>query len=262
MKVNFFVIIFMGACFIFIAEAFAGADRDTLTFDSTATMRITTAPSGATIILDSSSLGTTPLEVKNILPGVHILHYIHPEKNSWLHPSIEESLIVKNGQHVERDIHFPLVYHITSDPFGASVIENDSIIGKTPMILSTPSGLTSITLTKNGYENAAAVLPSAGGEVHVQMEAQKNISGNTSDLLMNDRTKNSTHAYIVSGAAVVSGVVAAYFKIKADGRYADYRNTGDTGILTEVHRFDTISGVALVSCQASLILLSYLLLSK
>ena len=44
--------------------------------------------------------------------------------------------MVHPSDRIERTIHFPSVYHITSDPYGARVKYNDAIVGETLYDLS------------------------------------------------------------------------------------------------------------------------------
>lgn len=64
------------------------------------------------------------------------------------------------------------------------------------------------------------------------------------------------------GAAVVSGVVAAYFKIAADDRNESYMRTGNPALLDERRRFDTIAGIAFAAMQVGFVVFSYLLLTE
>ena len=83
-----------------------------------------------------------------------------------------------------------------------------------------------------------------------------------SHALTNGLPPNNLPMYLTSSAAVLSGAVAAYFKLKADNLYKDYDRTGDQSVLDKVKTYDTISGVALGVCEINLGLLTYILLSK
>jgi hypothetical protein len=80
--------------------------------------------------------------------------------------------------------------------------------------------------------------------------------------LANGLPSNNLPLYLTSSAAVVSGAVAAYFKIKADNLYDEFERTGDNSALDDVKTYDTVSGIALGVCEINLGLLTYLLLSK
>jgi len=101
-----------------------------------------------------------------------------------------------------------------------------------------------------------------GGEIHVSLQTRLRGVPAEPMILTREQSKNSLPIYLTSGTAVVAGVAAAYFKIKADSRYNDYQQSGDPAALEGVHRYDTISGMALVTSEASILFLSYLLLSR
>ncbi len=216
--------------------------------------------SAVKVFIDAILVGVTPLEDVMLDTGTHILRFVHSDEPNWLMPSIIETIMVHTSENIERTAHFPLVYHITSTPYGADVCYNDSLVGQTPFILTTLSAQGLVALTKEGYDRVELPLPLDGGIVHSFLQLQSYNS--VSPLAERREVKNLTPVYITSGTAVLGGAVAAYFKIKADNYYNDYRNTGNQAALDRVKRFDTISGVALVTSEVSLFLLSYFLLSQ
>ncbi|MBI5215484.1 MAG: PEGA domain-containing protein [Ignavibacteriae bacterium] len=80
--------------------------------------------------------------------------------------------------------------------------------------------------------------------------------------LANGLPSNNLPLYLTSSAAIVSGAVAAFFKIKADNLYDEFERTGDQSALDKVKTYDTVSGIALGVCEINLGLLTYFLLSK
>jgi hypothetical protein len=95
------------------ASAAAG-NCDSLAVDSSSTIHLSSVPAGATVIVDSTAAGVTPASITNIAPGTHVLRYLHPDRNSWFHPAIVDTLSVKAGEHIERTVQFPHFYNITS----------------------------------------------------------------------------------------------------------------------------------------------------
>ncbi|MBI3194510.1 MAG: PEGA domain-containing protein, partial [Ignavibacteriae bacterium] len=80
--------------------------------------------------------------------------------------------------------------------------------------------------------------------------------------LANGLPSNIVPLYLTSSAAVVSGAVAAYFKIQADNLYDEFERTGDQSALDNVKTYDTVSGIALGVCEINLGLLTYFLLTR
>ena len=68
--------------------------------------------------------------------------------------------------------------------------------------------------------------------------------------------------YIAGAATVVSGVAAAYFKVKADGKYQQYFDTGNNTLLSQTNDLDTAAGIAIAATQVGLGLFTYFLFSQ
>lgn len=229
-----------------------------------ATLTVRTQTPGVRVILDTTVLGVAPVEHIPLAEGIHILRLIHPDNRSWLQPVVIDTLIVHPGEQIVRAARFPLLYYITSDPYGAKILQGDSVLGSTPLRISLPSGINIIKLIKEGFEESILPLPSEPGEVRTQLIP---IAGNGhfnhgSSYLMYDRTKPAFPIYVATGVTVLTGAAAAIFKIKADGYYNDYRATNDQLKLEQVRNFDLAAGISLAASEISLLALTYLLLSR
>jgi len=66
---------------------------------------------------------------------------------------------------------------------------------------------------------------------------------------------------ILLGSFVALGATAAYFKIKADKRFDEYKRTNNNSLLDETNRLDTLGGAAFVLMQINLGVLIYFFLS-
>ncbi|HEV8537824.1 MAG TPA: PEGA domain-containing protein [Bacteroidota bacterium] len=215
---------------------------------------------GVKVFVDTLLLGETPVEDARVTAGEHILHFVHPDSKNWLLPAIVETLVVAPSDHIVRTATFPTVYHIISNPYGAEVYYNDSVIGQTPLIFAAVTERGVVTLRHGGYDDQILPLPDGGGLLHATLPSR--IGEAPSPLLNGEEVKSLTPVYLATGTAIFSGALAAYFKIKADGYYNDYKKSGDTGALDRVRRLDTLSGVTLLTSEVSLFVLSYLLLSR
>lgn len=67
----------------------------------------------------------------------------------------------------------------------------------------------------------------------------------------------STLFQVLLGGIVVLGGVSAYFKLKADDYYDDYRRTGDESLLDKTDAYDTISGISFGLLQVNFGFLIY-----
>jgi hypothetical protein len=183
-------------------------------------------------------------------------------EKEWGAPAISETLTVHAGDRIERDYQIPTLYHIASEPYGADVFLRDSLVGHTPCALALASSNRFIRLEADGYENTELPLDPAETSVRVVLSPREVLTNTKGDALSHPEKINNAPLYAIGAATVVSGVLAATCKIKADNIYGDYRSTGDGSVVPSVHTYDTISGISLAATQVGVILLSYLLLSR
>jgi hypothetical protein len=211
------------------------------------------------VFCDTTLLGVVPVLRAPVGQGIHILHYLHPQGEQWIHPALTETLLVEGSVMLARTARFPDISHITSDPYGAEVRFRDSLLGTTPLFVSLDTLAGMVTITRAGYE--AATLPAAR-EIHAILAPLPGGPASRSVYLSTEQSKSYAPVVAAAGATVLSGAVAAYFKIRADRSYDEYRSTGSSEALDEVHRDDLISGASLAASQLSLLLLGYLLFSR
>jgi hypothetical protein len=230
------------------------------------TLTVHSNPPGLSVYVDSSFVGTTPVDQFPIDPGTRILRYLQPDHRIWSRQTVVETLFVRTGEHPERFVQVPTIYRVTSDPFGARVELHDSTLGETPLMLSLtdPAQRATVRLSKDGFVPSELVLPADGGVVNVPLQplAGNGYADGRTMFLNNQPSKSSLPIYLTTGSTVLTGVAAAYFKLKADNHYDSYRQTGNRSSLDQVRRYDTAAGIALIASEASLLLLTYLLLSQ
>jgi hypothetical protein len=208
-------------------------------------------------------LGTAPCDSLSVQPGTHVFTYILGDRKDWLHSERTETLTIASSEHIVRNINFPAIFRITSEPYGAEIHVGDSVAGKTPFILSTNSQQNFIVLTKEGYREAAIPLDRAQTFINVKLETLDGLPATDKERYLSvEPSDNNLDIYLVTGATVLSGVVSAYCKIKADSYYSAYRRTNDPFALQKVRSYDTAAGISLAASEIGLFFLSYLLLSR
>lgn len=223
-------------------------------------LSVESSAEGVCVYDDTVLIGKTPLSFVAIQPGVHILRYIQEDMRNWLHFPIVETVYVKERETVTRRVAFPFVYYLTSEPFNAEVFLDDKFIGRTPYILSLDSSARTISIKKSGYQETEILLTPGVTKIHCVLAPNP---GNeiTGKYLFSEVTQSNTTLYVSMAAVVACGASAAYFKVKADDMYVNYKKTGDKELLRKVNRYDTVSGVALAVSKISLIFFTYVLLS-
>lgn len=241
--------------------------------DSTApalsSLTLQTGTDTAWVFIDSFRAGRTPLTVDSLRGGRHAVRLVHSDLSSWLTGSIDDTVLLAPGEHRTLRYAFERRVMIVTDPSGAIVSMGDSIAGTTPLVLVSRStgagGLpSSVTVERKGYEKTVIVLP--GGESGIARAALQKIWQSEpfeSPLMIESGSADRTgpRLYIAGGVTVAAGVAAAYLKIKADGKNALFRDTGDPALQRATHRLDTSAAFALLATQIGFACFTYFLLS-
>lgn len=221
------------------------------------------------VFIGAEKKGVTPLSLNNLTPGTHHLVVQHPDAESWLTSSIAESIRVVAGEPLTLRYRFEPRYLIQSTPFDAEVVLGDSIIGKTPLTLSGGPSLllerkTTFTVRKFGYETGIVDIGRAQhGVLSVTLKKLWDTDEDEKAIFRSDNGQISKPLRLTLAIAgtVLSGTAAAYFKIKADDRYLQYRRTGAPDLLAQTQRLDTAAAVAFIATQIGLGLFTYFVLS-
>jgi len=212
------------------------------------------------IVLDTTVIGMAPIMNHPVTAGRHIIFAQQSDSWNYFSTSVAETIIVGQSEHIKRTILFPKTVTICSDPFGAEVRYNDSLLGRTPLHISQPeSG--SFQLSKNGYRLFSLSLPVHGTMFNAVLEPFESTEQKSSSFIR-QLPKTPPSFYITASAAVLSGTAAVYFKILADRQYREYQRTGDGTILCHVERLDVAAGISLAVSEISLFALYSLLLSQ
>lgn len=237
--------------------------QDSTTTQPLASLSIQSIPDSAHVMLDGHGIGTTPLTCDSITPGTHILLLQHPDVESWLTDPTVDTVKLEPGENKTLRYTLRSRYLITSSPFAADVVVGDSSIGTTPLVTSMELNQRSIMLRRPGYEPSTFRI-SDDHNVSISLKKLWDKEGvdETYFKELNGRGEKPISLYIAGAATVVSGVAAAYFKVKADGRYQQYLNTGDRALLSQTNDLDTAAGIAIAATQVGLGLFTYFLFSQ
>lgn len=135
-------------------------------------------------------------------------------------------------------------YHFTSEtlletiPSDVYVYSNETLIGFTP--LKVPKNIQDLKLSKPGYIEKKILLEDNPIQI-VKLEFNGKIK--------TEPFVNTTLFKVLTGSAIALGAITAYFKLKADDKFDEYRFTGDKKFLDETNKYDTISGISLALFQ-------------
>ena len=140
--------------------------------DDGAVLSVHAAP-GLRVYLDTVLVGRAPIDSLPIAPGTMVLRVLSADATSWSQPILAETLLVRPGDRVTRDIPFPGIRQITSEPYGALVFLGDSLVGTTPALLPGATGAGTLRLSLAGYEDASVLLSGDQNIVHVTADGDR-----------------------------------------------------------------------------------------
>lgn len=127
---------------------------------------------------------------------------------------------------------------LESIPEDAYVFSNDSLIGFTP--IKVPGTFQELRISKPGFIEK---------KIFMDGSPIQTVNLDFNGVTKSEPFVNTTMFKILTGSAIVLGAVTAYFKLKADDKFDEYRFSGDKKFLDETNRFDNISGISLALFQ-------------
>lgn len=251
MKMKLFIL-----CFFLFASAAYGQ------------MNILSEPSGADVFIDSAYVGKTPLRGLTLNEGKYAVKVFYPSIFAWNSIVKVETVQVSPGSATEKIFELGSALAINSVPSGGSVTYQGSELGTTPLYVRSPSRLTGeLLVQKEGYReeripiNAQMSMPLAV-QLKPKQSGESLIAG---DVLTNGYGMGASNHWMTytSGATmIVSGVLSAYFKDKANRDFDSYTQSNDPTLLSSTQRLDRWAAISLVISQLSFAVLAYFLLSE
>ncbi len=223
---------------------------------------VRSASPGTEVYLDGAAVGMAPLESLAVSPGPHVLCCQPGPGGSWIVEPVCDSILVRGGERQEREVLFPKYVMLATEPSDARVAASDrddstqQPCGSTPLWIALQGKERAVRIDKDGY---APLLLTVRNDTMVALTRA------AQGIAVDPAFRSSPSAlpvYLTAGAAIIAGAAAAYFKIEADHRYRDYRETNDPALLGSIHRYDRASGIALAVCEINLAGLAYLLFRR
>ena len=215
---------------------------------------------GGTVYVDSIEVGKTPVSCA-LDSGKHTVCLVSGELHDWNHYRECREIFVDGQERADVFFNVPLRIQILSEPYGATAVFRDSIVGTTPCVLETRAQKGSVALSKTGFENLVVMFDTSISLLFGKLESHRG-DEHAGLYLEPERQGNNTPVLLAASGAVIAGVGAAYFKIRADNLYGEYKYSGNAATLSDVRRLDAASAVSLVVSQASLALLIYVLVGN
>jgi len=233
---------------------------------TTGRMEIRADVDSALVVLNDSLVGRTPYVADSLSPGAYRVRVLHPDITSWLGAVVSDTVRIAAGE--SRTLLYSLRsrLQVLSSPGEAQVFVNDTLAGLTPLLIAPErlSGDSLLTLRKAGFADIRTDPREAvQGILSVRLIPGGNTSPDKVSPFLTETSgvgSRTSRLYLSAGAAVVSGIFAAYFKNLADNRQAQYAQTGDVSLLVQRHRYDISAAIALVTTEAAFALFCAILL--
>ncbi len=195
-----------------------------------------------------SGIGKTELELEK---GTYIIKASEPPP-VWNAKTVVDTVLL-SGCNKTRVIHllFSGYRYLNTSPQDAAVFNHDSLIGYTPLFVTT--GLLNAEIKKNGFADKKILITELPYDKTIDLKFT-GVPG-TKKFFKKDIFK-----YLVGGI-IILGSTAAYFKLKADNRFNDYQATGSLAKLDETRKYDLISGITLGGLEINFGILIYYFLT-
>lgn len=215
-----------------------------------AVLNIKSNLSEARIYVDDNFVGNGSAEIK-VNSGSHNIFLINSNLQ-WNKSIIKDTIIVTGSDSLYQfEYSFDDEKILRTIPNDVYVFSNDILIGHTPYKL--PASLTELRLSKPDYSSTTLLL----NEADLSQPIKLNFVGEP-------KGKNFVDTYwfeALIGSAVVFGVTAAYFKLKADNMYEDYLISRNPSELEKIDQYDAYSGAALGLLQINFGIIIFKLLT-
>ncbi|MBI3586512.1 MAG: PEGA domain-containing protein [Ignavibacteriales bacterium] len=231
-------------------------------------MNILSEPSGADVLIDSAFVGKTPLRGLALSEGRYVVKVFYPSIFAWNSLVKVETVQVSLVGSTEKFFELGGLLAVNSVPPGGRVTYQGSELGTTPLYVRSPSRFNGeLLVQKEGYnEERVALNAQATTPLVVRLQPKQFGEGVIpADVLSGDHgmgVSNHWLTYTSGASMIVSGVLSAYFKDKANRDFDGFLQSNDPGLLSSTHRLDRWASITLVISQISFAILAYVLLSE
>ena len=141
----------MGMAFGFMLIFLSSYNRTGFAYNSTAILKIDSKPDEAEVLIDGKLVGKTPCE-SNINAGIHTIRLRKRNYKYW-----EQQITIRETKdyHIYAELNLihsiRAILRIDSNPYGAEILVDGELRGRTPRTLTLNTGLHTIRLRKRGY---------------------------------------------------------------------------------------------------------------
>lgn len=200
-------------------------------------LRIISDKSEVNIFVNDSLVSSNGQVELEITDGEYKITATENDEN-WNAKAFTDRISLSNCETKIINYHFNAETLLETIPSDVYVYSNDSLIGFTP--LKIPSTIQELKLSKPGYVQK---------EIKIEEKPVQIVQLEFNGTIKSEPFVKTTLFKVLTGSAIALGAVTAYFKLKADDKFDEYRFSGDKKFLDETNRYDTISGISLALFQ-------------
>lgn len=236
------------------------------TADSAGTVTIVTEPPGADLYIDSAYVGKAPTKGIRIAVGLHTVRAFYPSVFAWNAVIRQETLSVVNGGNAEKRMNVGEVVRIQTDPSDGIVRYEGRTLGSTPLYAQLSSPLASdLMIEREGFDSLRVPITDIkNGLIRVKLRSRTGVEGSApGDGLMTYEDLPTDHwlTYASGTTMIVSGILSAYLKDRANRHFDAYSLTSNPADLSRTRTLDRQAATTLIISEISFAILTYLLLA-
>jgi hypothetical protein len=201
------------------------------------TLKIISDISEVNIFINDSLVSTSGKLELELEDGSYSITAVE-NSEKWNPITFNDTLVLSGCETKIVNYNFTSETLIETIPSDVYVYSDETLIGFTP--LKVPKNIQELRLSKPGYIEKK-ILPEDNPIQIVKLDFNGKIKS--------EPFVNTTLFKVLTGSAIALGAITAYYKLKADDKFDEYRFSGNKKFLDETNKYDTISGISLALFQ-------------
>lgn len=241
---------------------------DGLSQTETATLDVSADVDSLPVFLDNQRIGVTPLKGMLIGTGPHELAVQSPFGPVWNQPHYTSSFVAVPDQNYWFFAEFEKKISINSQPYGAQVYRDTTLIGKTPLSVSSDVG--KVLITHPGYkpyELDLREIEHLSFIVNLQPQEEWILSQKKMEWRISHRHKSRQKMMFISmGFSTIAGLFTIHFRSEGNDEYGRYLQTGVPGEMDRYYKkaqeYDRLAGLSYALFELGFVLTGYYFLTS
>jgi hypothetical protein len=241
---------------------------DGLSQAETATLDVSAEVDSLPVFLDNQRIGATPLKGMLIETGPHELAVQSPFGPVWNQPHYTSSFVAVPDRNYRFFAEFEKKISISSHPYGARVYRDTTLIGTTP--LSVSSDVKKVLIIHPGYkpyELDLGAIENLAFFVNLQPREEWILSQKKSERIFKNRQKNRQKMMFISmGFSAIAGLFTIHFRSEGNEEYSRYLQTGVPSEMDHYYQkaqdYDRLAGLSYALFELGFVLTGYYFLTS